>query len=350
MMDSKDVEVVAASLGNQLAAGVSIRVATKRMMTLQPKYKTQWAEISAAIDRGDELSTNLKRIWPENLVSAVTAGEFSGKMVEVFKQIEDVAQLQQKIEGTLKKLLYPFTLISAGVGVFLFFMIYVLPSLKRSLSFGGNVESTGISQIIFDMSTFLSTSFVGNEMYCTIGVGLVVALIVVGIKSPETKRKFVDLSMTIPHLKQSLSSLYFGIWAHYVALLDSTGMIDVENKLLMPAGMMPSSLQEGVHLAVKDIRKRGLGDSVDPEKQEEGDPRKNWPFYIGTAFIIANETGRLDQELLRVAPSMLKEGFMGIEKIIKLANIIALVIAGFFIALPLAAYYMQMGASLKAVM
>ncbi len=350
MMRTKDIENAASALGNQLTAGISIRHAVSRLTRIQPRHAKIWKHTLNVLDKGGSFSDGIKNEWPKSLVNAISAGEYSGELPSVFQQIKDTMQLQQKMQKALSKVIYPVSIIGIGIVIFIFFMLYVLPILHESFSGGQKQSYSGFSSTIFGLSQWMSTHFSGNEMFLAVIIGCLVAMFMLLLKSKTFRNAIIEVALSLPVLKRSLSYLYFGLWAKYVTLLDAAGGVDITSKLTMPVGVLPQKLQAGVHLASKEAVSRGLADCVDPDKQKSGDPRLDWPYYIPVAFIVANETGRLDRELGRVVDPMLAEGFELFDKSIQFVNVLALGIAGLIITLPLVAYYMQLGASLRNVM
>jgi hypothetical protein len=120
----------------------------------------------------------------------------------------------------------------------------------------------------------------------------------------------------------------------------------MKNQLLLSIKMLPSIYQPGVILAAEEIEKRGYADAVDPDLQPEDDPRRKWPYYISTSFMVAYETGELDKELLRTSPILLEEGIRQLTKFITIADLFAKVCAATMIAIPLMAYFSQMANSM----
>src|SRR5665811_159172 len=95
------------------------------------------------------------------------------------------------------------------------------------------------------------------------------------------------------------------------------------------------------------IRDR-LSDSADLAKLAIDDPRtKWWPFYISNAFVVAEQTGTIDKELLRVAPALIKEGVRTLNRVVAFANVVALAVSALLIVSPLAAYYTEIFAAIR---
>jgi len=335
---SADIEAAASALANQISAGIKMREAVARMAKLQPKHADMWNTASELLSRGGRLSTVLSDYWPEGVVAAVKAGEESDALGMVFKRTAEAMVVKAQVRKIYGKLTSPLVAFGAGFGVFLFFMVAVIPKLQSSL--GG-----GEGDLTFRLAMLLHHVFTNFWPLVAAGAGALVFAMVWWLKQPSTVDTLVDWGDQVPGLQSALRSLYFGLWAHQVALLDSAGL-PVRQQLLLSAKTLPRAYQEGVFLMAEEVLKRGIADSADPDKQAEGDPRQIWPFYIATAFITAHETGQIDQEMKRCAPVLIDDGMRKLTQVMTVADLVAKVLAAAMIGFPLTSYFMQLSSSL----
>ena len=334
-----ELEFACNAIGNQLAAGIAFDLTVRRMAKLQPKYEAFWAEHGEAMARGDRFSNRVGDVWPEWLVAAIKAGEESGKLADVFSRTAKTIQTQLQVKKLYSKLVSPVVAFLAGVGVMLFYMVVVIPQLAGTLGGG-------------EQSLTLRASLAMKYVVDNYGLGLIAGLIalvfggVAWFKRPENVDKVITLATRVPILKTAMLNLYFAMWAEQLALLAAAGNITMKNQLLLSVKMLPSVYQSGVVAAAQDIEKRGYADAVDPDMQAEDDPRRAWPYYISTSFMVAYETGELDVQLLRSAPILLDEGIRALTKFITIADFVAKICAATMIAIPLMAYFSQMANSM----
>lgn len=341
MMTMKQIREAASALSNQLSAGIPLSDAVSRMAKLQPAHATFWLQAGQNLAGGQRLTEQLDGVWPHTIINSIIAGEQSGSLPEVFKRIEETISVQLKIQGMLWKIAYPAGLGFVGFCVFIFFMVVVLPALSESLG-------EGERGIVFQMSEWFSHTFYHYGLYILAGITGLVFYIVSWVSNPENRELILDFFSEIPIIGDALQNLYFGLWAYYMALMDAAGGISISESLMMTRSVLPGTISKSVIIVAEEVVFRGLADAVDPDKQLEGDSRKTWPFYIGNAFIIAQQTGRLDLELLRAAPILIDEGMRKMEKTLTILNVITLAVSAILIVGPLVAYYIQLGASLKA--
>lgn len=111
----------------------SLELLASRMKT--PRYRGAIAEIAHNILNGDKLSDCFAMhpdLFSENIVALVRAGEESGQISEVFKQI---ANTQGKAEKVLKKLkaglIYPVIVLVLSVAVTIVMSFTLVPAISK---------------------------------------------------------------------------------------------------------------------------------------------------------------------------------------------------------------------------
>lgn len=343
MMTLEEICGTASALGNQVGAGIPLDMALTRMVQMQPAYAEFWARAVQEVRMGHLLSSSLGEVWPEALVTAVRAGEHSGQMDRVFRRIEETVELQISLRGTVMQLAYPVAMGFAGLGVFLGFMVIVLPTLAKSL---GQHDS---GSPVFALSAWLSTTVMGNLPMLSVGLGVAIFAFVTWIATQEAKNFILGVLLEVPVLRFALRDMYFGLWANYMAMLVAAGL-PTNTALKLTAPVLPGELCESIEAFERDLstRNRTMSDSADLAKLEKDDPRSIWwPFYISNAFIVAEQTGVIDVELLRVSPALIREGIRSLNRVVAVANVIALTVSAFFIVAPLAAYYTEIFAAIR---
>ena len=337
VMPLRDIKAAAGALASQVSAGIPLVQALSRMSQLQPSYAQFWRRAVQATQAGHPLSHRLEEIWPTALVSVVRAGEQSGKLEAVLGRIEQTVALQMQLRGNLMKLAYPAGMGLAGVAIFIAFMVYVLPLLTKSL--GGK----GSNSFFFQLSAWMSAEFADNWFAIAVGTLLGISALVAWLQTPEARAWLLELFLSVPVVKDSLRDMYFGLWAHYMALMAAAGIPTIDGARLT-ASVLPGEMGASVHAFAKDlaVRNKSMSNSADPAKLPRDDLRVLWwPFYIANAFIVAENTGDVDRELLRVAPSLIEEGVRRFGQIVFAANVVALALSAALITAPLGAYYTE---------
>jgi MSHA biogenesis protein MshG len=338
MHTSEEIEAAASALANQLSAGIPMREAVARMAKLQKKHAELWQAAADSLARGGRLSRQLEGAWPEAATAALHAGEESGTVEAVLRRVVQSVQVKQQVRKVATRLVSPIIAFCAGLGVFIFFMVGVIPQLQASL--GGAQES-----LVFRLSAAMHYAAVNWWPLIALALAGGVAAAVHWLKQPQNQDQLVGFALDKPGIGPALVDLYFGLWAYQMALLAAAGL-SAKQQLLLSAKTLPTSLREGVLRMAAEVEKRGHAEAADPDKQPEDDPRRRWPFYVSTAFAISHETGRIDAEMLRCAPILVEEGVKGLTRFITAADLLAKISAATMIALPLLAYFSQLASSL----
>jgi type II secretory pathway component PulF len=351
MLSAKEIEITASILGNQLSAGIPARQIMARMPSLQKKYKEQWEKAAQKINDGEMFSEGLRvtEMFPDSVLSAIIAGEHSGKLVEILNQIEETMQLEQKVRSVIFKIFYPLSLVLGGLMVFCFYMIKVLPNITKMM---GNNSSRidPVSQFFLDLSSGMEYYYTNYTLEIFIGIiGIVVGIVC--LSKNKSFRSFISYyALQIPYLSNGLYDIYFALWGKYVAFIDAAGGVGVKEKLLIPKKVIPQHLELIITTIADHVEEDGLSDSVNPLKIPEDDVRQYLPFYISTAFMVAHETGRLDIQLEKVCPAMIRDGFRNVDVFFKVFNQISLLVAATVIASPIVVYYIQLSSVMTAAM
>ena len=342
-MRLREIGTVAAALGNQLAAGLPMDQAVSRMPRLQPNYAEFWMGTLREIQSGEPLSASLRAVWPRSIVAAVVAGEHSGRLENVFARIDATLEQQLRLRASLMRLAYPGAMALAGLAVFVGFMVFVLPPLAKSLG------RKGPQGAVFQLSSWLSE--VVHEHWfllaCALAAGVWAAAS--WLRTEAGREALLEWGLQIPVLREALRDIFFGVWAHYMATMVSAGIPTIEAARLT-ARILPHDLRQSVLAFERDlaVNNKTLADAADQAKLPSDDPRAVWwPFYISNALVVAEHTQEIDRELLRVAPSLLKEGERTLDRSIALANVVALALAAAMIVAPLAAYYIEIFAAIR---
>lgn len=342
-MSLQQVATSAGAIGNQVNAGIPLAQAVTRMARLQPTYAEYWQRTGSALAGGAKLSDSIGEVWPRTMIAVVKSGEESGRIGEVFNRIEQTVELQLVLRGKMMGLMYPLGMGLAGLVVFLGFMIIVLPMLSKSM--GGKVSES----LVFRTSNWLSTNVMENWIAIAATLGIGGFLLIQWLKTEEAGEMIMKTLMDVPIIKDALRDMYFGLWANYMSMMVDSGIPTVQ-ALNLTAPVLPGELAESVRVFAKDVsaNNRSLSDSADLEKLPLTDLRARWwPFFISSAFIVAEQTGQIDKELSRVAPPLIKDGTRSLERFIGVMNVGALAVSAFLIVSPLAAYYTEIFAAIR---
>ncbi|MBI4051441.1 MAG: type II secretion system F family protein [Elusimicrobia bacterium] len=112
-------------------------------------------------------------IFPPVWIALVQAGEISGQLPRVLKQLASYIGLEEELKGKiLTALMYPAVLFFASIGVLAFFIIKIVPVFAEVFS-SFNVKLPFLTQVIITFSTTIAHHFL---FLLVAGTGIVLGI------------------------------------------------------------------------------------------------------------------------------------------------------------------------------
>ncbi len=184
--------------GGGMPLGDSIRLLSVRVS--DPKQASLATRLWKDISEGRTFA-NALRNYPKNFttstVSLIEAGETTGNLVPVFKNViellEERAALQKKILGGLA---YPLFICTLAFGVMLLFLYFLLPQISKMMtSMGG--EMNGLTKVLIGVSQFAA-----KWGWLLLLIAIILAVITYRWRqTPEGRRATDEWLLKIPLLK-----------------------------------------------------------------------------------------------------------------------------------------------------
>jgi type II secretory pathway component PulF len=283
-------------MANLLAAGLPLSraLALLKREASQATAKRVWGEVHDDVVGGMPLADALAK-WPRIFsgvyVAMVRAGEAGGFLPLVLQQIADFRTREQDLKGKVKAaMVYPVVLMCLAVAVLIFLLTFFIPRFSTIFDeFGSKLPY--LTQLIMLLSTWL-TKF----------GWLILLLAVAGVfaarraVTSEGGRRMIERTM--------LATPLIGKVAARFALVRFTRMLGT----LVGAGV---PLVASLRVAREAIGNQTLADTVSHaiEEVQRGVPLSKslsgnallFPASVIEMIAVAEETGRLDQELVRLS-------------------------------------------------
>jgi type II secretory pathway component PulF len=283
-------------LSSLLAAGVpfSRALVILHREAAEPVAKEKWKEIHDLVIDGMSLSKAMERspeTFPRVYVAMVEAGEAGGFLDVVLAQIADFQAREKDIQSKVSAaLMYPAILLFLAMGVLVFLMVFFIPRFQLVFA-GFNAELPLLTQII------INTSYVIRSYGLFVAIVAVVAIFSAKnwFKSPKGRRAWEGFILQAPVVGPLLAQF---------AMARFTRMLGT----LLGAGV---PLISSLNVARRSIGNQVLVDAVSEsiDRVKEGKPlgtslaknRALFPGAIVEMISVAEESGKLDAELLRIA-------------------------------------------------
>ena len=310
-------------LSSLLAAGVPL---SRALVILQkeaanPTAKAKWKEIHDSVVDGMSLASAMGKspdTFPRVYVAMVEAGETGGFLDVVLAQIADFQAREKEMRGkVMTALLYPVILLVLALCVLVFLLVFFIPRFQ-SIFTGFGARLPLLTQMIVSTSEFLRA----YGLFVLAGALITGFLIRTWVVSPAGRRAWEGLILRLPAIGSLVAQFAM---ARFCRMLGT----------LLGAGV---PLINGLNVARRSIGNQILVDAVSNsiDRVKEGKPLGPSLADCGTLFsgsvlemiAVAEESGRLDQELVRIAD--VTEG--DLDRQLKMAVALAEPLMLFFIA------------------
>ena len=291
-----DKIIFARNLASMLEAGLAISRALSviERQTKKATLKNIIIAINDDIKKGKSLSLAMKTfsdVFPPMFISMVMSGEESGKLADalnvVASQMEKTYLLQKKIKGAL---MYPSIIIVAMLGIGVFMLIYIVPTLTKTFKEIGT-ELPASTQFIITMSDV----FQSHMVLVLVSIVTLVVLLISASKTKSGQRMFDFFFLHIPVISDLVKESNSARTARTLASLLSSGVSVVEALNITKDVLQNSYYKEVIEKAKHNIE---IGA---PMSEVFSGASHLYPVFVGEMIAVGEETGDLDGTLLKVA-------------------------------------------------
>lgn len=283
-------------LSSLLAAGVPLSralvILTKEASA--PAAKAKWKEIYDLVVDGMSLADAMAKspeTFPRVYVAMVEAGETGGFLDVVLGQIADFQAREKEMRSkVMTALLYPTILLVLAVGVLVFLLVFFIPKFQLVFAgFGATLPL--LTQII------VATS----ELMRSYGLILVLGLAITGymirswIVSEQGRRTWEGLILRAPVIGPLLAQFAMARFCRMLGTLLGAGVPLINALNVARRSIGNQVLVDAVANSIERVKEgKQLGPSL-------GDCRSLFAGSVLEMISVAEESGRLDQELVRIA-------------------------------------------------
>lgn len=283
-------------LSSLLAAGVpfSRALVIIHREASEPAAKAKWKEIHDLVIDGMSLSDAMARspeTFPRVYVAMVEAGETGGFLDVVLAQIADFQAREKDLQGkVVSALMYPAILLVLAVGVLIFLLVFFIPRFQLVFQ-GFNAELPLITQVIVGISDAVRS----YGLFLAAGVVIAVVLTRNWFKSERGRRAWEGLILRAPRLGPLLAQFAMARFCRMLGTLLGAGVPLINALNVARRSIGNQILVDAVSESIDRVKEgKALGKSL-------AQNRELFPGAVIEMISVAEESGKLDQELLRIA-------------------------------------------------
>ncbi len=322
----KAIEAFTRDLANLLAGGVPLARALNllRREASIPAAKHLWGEIHDDIVQGTALADAMAK-FPKSFstvyVAMVRAGESGGFLEVVLNQIADFRMREADLKGKVKAaMVYPCVLAVLAVGVIIFLLTFFIPRFTKIFSsFGGQLP--GLTQAI------ISASYV-MQHYLPAVAAVVVVLVILWrrLAATEAGRRGIEKAMLrTPLLGKVVAHFALVRFCRMLGTLVGSGVPLVSSLRTARDAIGNQTLSDTVNKAIEEVQR---GEALSKALAMSPDL---FPPSVIEMVAVAEETGRLDKELMRLSVTFEHELDSKLRMLVSLAEPLMLFLMAAFI-------------------
>lgn len=236
------------------------------------------------------------KYFPPLYVNVTRAGEASGRLEKVLNYLADNREksfeLRRKIVGAL---VYPGVILLSFLGVFVFLMVFVMPTLSKTLAESGT-KLPWTTKLILIISEFVN----GNWILLLIFFLMLVAAFFYYIKTAEGKKQFDVIKVKTPVIGSLLTKMYMNQFADNLGLLLRES-VPITKSLEITAGILTNHLHKNVVMDCIGEVQRGKMISLALERSPY------FPSVVSQILRVGEESGRTSDTLKKISEYYSKE-------------------------------------------
>jgi type II secretory pathway component PulF len=295
-VSAKALENFTRLLSSLLAAGVPLSRALVILCkeATAPVVAAKWKEIHDLVVDGMSLADAMGKspeTFPRVYVAMVEAGEAGGFLDVVLAQIADFQSRQKELKSkVLTAMIYPCILFCVATVILTALLVFFVPKLQQVFkTLHGSLPL--ITQVIINTSQILRSY----------GLFILVGAVVIGIalstwfRSEKGKRVWEGFILRVPLVGPLLAQFAMARFTRMLGTLLGAGVPLVQSLNVARRSIGNQILVDAVGQSIERVQQGGrLGQSL-------ADCRILFPGSVLEMISVAEESGRLDAELVRIS-------------------------------------------------
>jgi len=290
------VESFTRELANLLAGGVPLSraMALLRRESSNAAAKQLWADIHEDVIGGSTLADAMAK-HPKSFstvyLAMIRAGEAGGFLDVVLNQIADFRARESDLKGKVKAaMVYPAILGTLAVCIVIFMLTFFIPQFQSIFNqFGAALPL--LTQVIVGASNLVKHDgpFVAAALVIIVVMGRRI------LSTPNGKRQMEVATLSTPVLGTIVAHFSLVRFARMLGTLVGAGVPLIASLRVAREAIGNQTLADTVNSAIEKVQ-QGT-----PLSKALSENQRLFPPSVVEMIAVAEETGRLDKELVRLA-------------------------------------------------
>ena len=283
-------------LSSLLAAGVPLSRALVILVkeASSPAAKAKWKQVHDLVVDGETLANAMAKspeTFPRVYVAMVEAGETGGFLDVVLGQIADFQAREKEMRGKVTTaLLYPLILLVLALCVLIFLLVFFIPRFQTIFTgFGASLPL--LTQVIVSTSEVLRH----YGLFVAAAIGIVVFMIRKWLTSEQGRRKWEGAMLKLPVIGPIVAQFAMARFSRMLGTLLGAGVPLINALNVARRSIGNQVLVDAVSHSIEQVKEgKALGPSL-------GNCRELFAGSVLEMISVAEESGKLDAELVRIA-------------------------------------------------
>jgi len=334
-ISAKDIAVFSRQLATMLKSGVPLVMALQIISggLKNPRMRTVVDKIRANIESGSSLHEALEEYpvqFDELYTNLVKAGESAGVLDTILDNIATHKERIESIKGKIKKALYyPAAVIAVAIIVSSILLIYVIPQFESIFqSFGADLPA--FTRMVVNASHFMQE----YGIYVLLAVvAAIVGIVMVKKRSTRFAHTIDRTSLKLPIVGNILEQAAIARFCRTLAVTFAAG-VPLVDALKIVSGATGNRVFD---MAANRIREDvAVGHQLQMAMQQVG----IFPAMVIQMAAIGEESGSLDEMLLKVAEAYEEEVSNAVDALSSLLEPLIIVFVGIVVGTMVIAMYL----------
>lgn len=296
-----DKMVFSRQFATMINAGVPISqsLSILHSQTTNKKLKEVLGDAAKKVEGGAPLSSALADhpdVFSPIYINMVKAGEAGGMLDDVLERLAVQMEKDAEIVGKIRSaMIYPSILTTVTIGAFVFLMVFLVPKMAAIFE-GLNTELPWYTKLMMGISSFL----VNYGVYLAIGIVFGVIMLMRYRKTEKGRRLIDKMLLKLPVFGEIVVKVNVARFARTFGSLMSSGLSVLDALNTTATALGNSVFQDAIRSISKEVK---AGKTI-------AEPLKTmtiFPPIVSQMVAVGEETGKLDEILLKLAAFYEKE-------------------------------------------
>ncbi|MCH8058715.1 MAG: type II secretion system F family protein [Proteobacteria bacterium] len=334
-ISAKDIAVFSRQLATMLKSGVPL-VTSFQIISgglKNPRMQTMIDKIRTDVESGSSLYEALSKFpvqFDELYINLIKAGESAGVLDTILDDIATHKERIESIKGKIRKALYyPAAVITVAIIVSSILLIFVIPQFEAIFqSFGADLPA--FTKMIVNASRFMKS----NGIYLLLAFVATVVAFIMAKKRSKKFAHFLDrISLRIPIIGVILEQAAIARFCRTLAITFAAGVPLVDALKIVSGATGNRVFDEAAARIREDV---AVGHQLQLAMQQTN----VFPNMVIQMASIGEESGTLDEMLIKVAEAYEEEVSNAVDALSSLLEPLIIVIVGIVVGAMVVAMYL----------